>query len=369
VPHELSSTRRAYIDWARGLAVLLMIEAHTLDAWTRWSSRTGRPFAYAAILGGFAAPLFLWLAGIGVALSAGKLARRGERRAAVVEVIVRRGLEIFLLAFLFRLQAFIVSPGSYPVMLFRVDILNVMGPAIVASGIVWGLAAREASPARLAAVFSGVACACAMVTPIVRTSTMVDGLPTWVQWYLRPAGDYTTFTLFPWAGFVLAGAGCGVVLEHARDGRSERRALIAFSVAGAAVMALGFATAARPSIYAQSSFWTSSPAYFAIRVGILMLGLALVAAMRYATEARGLHWSVMERFGRSSLFIYWIHVELVYGYATWPLRYRLPLWGTAIAFGLFAALMYGAIAARDRTVEWWRARRARHFYSARQVPG
>ena len=32
-----SSHRRAYVDWARGIAVLLMIEAHTADAWTRLS--------------------------------------------------------------------------------------------------------------------------------------------------------------------------------------------------------------------------------------------------------------------------------------------------------------------------------------------
>src|SRR5262249_59031021 len=31
--------RRAYIDWARGLAVLLMIEAHAIDAWTRTSDK------------------------------------------------------------------------------------------------------------------------------------------------------------------------------------------------------------------------------------------------------------------------------------------------------------------------------------------
>ena len=34
-PRMTSSHRRAYIDWARGIAVLLMIEAHTVDAWTR----------------------------------------------------------------------------------------------------------------------------------------------------------------------------------------------------------------------------------------------------------------------------------------------------------------------------------------------
>jgi hypothetical protein len=58
----------------------------------------------------------------------------------------------------------------------------------------------------------------------------------------------------------------------------------------------------------------------------------------------------LERLGRASLFIYWIHVELVYGYASWLWRHRLPFWGTAIAFVGFCALMYGAVVLRDRVV-------------------
>ena len=58
------SSRRAYIDWARGIAVLLMIEAHTIDAWTRLDVRRTVAFRDATVLGGFAAPLFLWLAGL-----------------------------------------------------------------------------------------------------------------------------------------------------------------------------------------------------------------------------------------------------------------------------------------------------------------
>lgn len=345
-------TRRRSIDLARGLAVLLMILAHTFDAWTAWGSRTGRPFAYVAILGGFAAPMFLWLAGIGVGLSSVGHWRRSDRRAAVVEAVVRRGLEIFVLAFLFRLQAFIISPGSYLVAIFRVDILNIMGLAIAAAGLVWVLGSR---PATLVAVYAGLAAALAMVTPLVRSWAAVDALPTWVQWYIRPAGDHTNFVAFPWAGFVFAGAACGILLAQARDDREEHRLQGGLAIAGACVLALGFVTAERPSIYAQSSFWTSSPTYFAIRVGILMLGLSALSLMTRMREARG-HWPAIERLGRSSLFVYWIHVELVYGYATWPLRQRLPLWGVAVAFVIFSALMYGAVVARDRLVEGWRAR-------------
>lgn len=69
-----------------------------------------------------------------------------------------------------------------------------------------------------------------------------------------------------------------------------------------------------------------------------------------------LAWRSLERFGRSSLLVYWIHVELVYGYATWPLHGRLSLWGAIIACAAFSLLMYRAVIFRDRIVENWRIR-------------
>src|SRR5262245_4174807 len=110
--------RRAYIDWARGLAVLVMIEAHTSDAWPRADAKGSLGYAMAVILGGFAAPLFLWLAGLGVAMAASRTLERTGRAAAAVEAACVRGLEIFILAFLFRIQAFVVSPPSTPLKLF-----------------------------------------------------------------------------------------------------------------------------------------------------------------------------------------------------------------------------------------------------------
>src|SRR5207247_5467841 len=121
--------RRAYVDWARGVAVLLMIEAHTSDAWTRLNVRRTMAFRDATILGGFAAPLFLWLAGLAVVLAATRAAGRGASRPSAVGMICRRGLEIFILAFLFRVQGFIVTPGGHLVTIFRVAILDVMVPS------------------------------------------------------------------------------------------------------------------------------------------------------------------------------------------------------------------------------------------------
>jgi uncharacterized membrane protein len=359
--------RHAYIDWARGVAVLVMIEAHAVDAWTRAADRDTVVYRDATILGGFAAPLFLWLAGLGVVFAATRAANAKGSRARAVEAIVRRGLVIFILAFLFRLQAFIVSPGNHLVTLFRVDILNIMGPAIVAAGLAWAIA--RTAPAR-ALVFSALAIASTMLTPIVRASPLVDRLPLWIQWHLRPSGDMTVFTALPWAGFVFAGAAVGALLAAARGQRQERRVNTALGLCGVALIVLGFYTAGRPSIYASSSFWTSSPTWFAIRAGILMVALSWLYGLEQLVGQRDdagaphgtlkavlLSWQTpLERLGQHSLFIYWIHVELVYGYFSWLWWHRLPLWGTAIGYALFCALMYRAIDWRDRFVDFWRAR-------------
>ena len=401
--------RLAYVDWARGIAVLLMIEAHTVDAWTRLNVRRSIPFRDATVLGGFAAPMFLWLAGLAVVLAATRSAERTGSRATAATTICRRGVEIFILAFLFRLQAFMVSPGSHPVTLFRVDILNIMGPAIAAAGVVWFAASTTA---RRVTAYALLAIVVSMVTPLVRLSPFVGWLPLWVQWYVRPAAEYTTFTLFPWAGFVFAGGAVGALIAAARNPRDERSVNAILGIVGAALVATGFYTASRPSIYTSSAFWTSSPTWFAIRLGILMIALTVIyasetvlaALKRRATPdaalkgratddaalkgratddaalkgratddaalkgratkdgvkevAQGFSPAIdpLARLGRSSLFIYWIHVELVYGYASWGWRHRLPLWGTAIAYVLFCILMYRAIGWRDQAVTKWRNR-------------
>src|SRR5262245_7512798 len=352
-------SRRVYIDWARGIAVLVMIWAHTMDAWTRAADRHGVAYRDGAVLGGFAAPLFLWLAGLAVVLAATRAAerpdpedapgRRTSDRARGVEVACRRGLEIFILAFLFRLQGFIVTPGGPPVTLFRVDVLNIMGPSMVGVGLLWGAGGTLVARVVSCAVAAG---AIGMLTPVVRASSLVDALPIWLQWYLRPAGDLTIFTLFPWAGFVFAGGAVGAWLAATRHERAERKLHLILGAFGAVLIAFGFYISGRPSIYRVSSFWTSSPTWFAIRVGILMVALSAVFALSlFRHEAP---W--LAQLGRSSLFVYWIHVELVYGYATWLIRGRLPLWGVVVACAAFCAAMYGAIVLRDRLVASWGAR-------------
>ena len=71
--------RRGYLDWMRGLAVVIMVFWHTLDAWTTPVDKASGAFWYCQLIGGFGAPIFLFLAGVSVALAAGSRLRKAFR--------------------------------------------------------------------------------------------------------------------------------------------------------------------------------------------------------------------------------------------------------------------------------------------------
>ena len=348
------SGRRLYIDWARGLAVLVMIEAHAFDAWTDPAYRHSITWRNAVVVAGFAAPLFLWLAGLAVVLAAGRTFERTGRRSAATASVCRRGLEIFLLAFVFRIQAYLLSPGSSALTIFRVDILNIMGPSIAVAGVVWGLCATSM---QRSIAFTLLATAIGLATPFAYAISGIDRLPTLLQWYMRHSGEYTTFAVLPWTEFVFAGAAAGALIAAAQDERSEDLLHAGLAIAGASLVVIGFYTAARPAVFPGATFWTTSPTWFAIRVGIMMTMLATLGRIeRRISPPAATAASPLARLGHSSLFVYWIHVELVYGYVSYYWWKALPLWGMAAAYVAFCAAMHGAVILRDRVVRVWRAR-------------
>ena len=148
-----------------------MIEAHTLDAWTRAADRATTRLPRrdgARRLRGAAVPLARRASPSCCRRRAARGAHRhaGARRS---DAICRRGLEIFILAFLFRLQAFVVTPGRSPGDALPRRHPEHHGPGDrrrPASSV--GRGAHGAGARRL--VCAAAATAIAMVTPIVRAT-------------------------------------------------------------------------------------------------------------------------------------------------------------------------------------------------------
>ena len=350
--------RLGYIDWMRGLAMLIMIEAHVLDAWTRPSDRQTLAYGISAILAGFAAPMFLFLAGVSVALAAAGGERKLGSAPLAAARVRRRGWEVFGLAYLFRFQAYVLNPKAMLSGVLKVDILNIMGPSIVAAAALWqwGRGTR-----RRLLVLGGAALAVTLLTPLVRTSTRLDLLPSILQWYIRPNPARNNFTFFPWSGFVFAGAAVGIAIDRTR-GLAAERALHAWMLpVSLAFAAACYAGSHLPSIYADSRFWTSSPMFFLLRVGIVTATLSAVYFWERRPRLLGTWWtrpSPMVVFGASSLFVYWVHVELVYGVFSGPLHRNLSFPRAVAAFAAFSLAMFGLVVLKNAGVARWKRWRA-----------
>jgi len=369
MPPDAGKTRLAYIDWMRGLACLLMFQTHCFDSWLSPAARRSRFFMYSQLGGTFPAPLFLFLAGISFALVTEKLRRKNLPPGQIARTTIRRGAEIFAFGLLFRLQEYLIAWGWAPKSdLLRVDILNIIGLSMMLMGVMcWmvlrgaGALARE-KPARsdclvrkefpineisegapflpgslrqrpaqtnpdrakgwdilslvLAASFTALIIS--VLTPLLWTVWRPRFLPWPLESYINGVHNLGTpqpwlFPIFPWTAFAFAGLAVGFVLQS--PVAKGREAGVFFFLGAGGIVLADFARwldARTYQLYPVYDFWHTSPNFFLIRLGMLLMILtASYAWCRWGLAQWG--FSPLIQLGQASLVVYWVHIEFVYG--------------------------------------------------------
>src|SRR6266700_3143203 len=102
------SDRLRYLDWMRGLAALIMLQGHVMDGWVRPHDRSGEWFWLSQFLGGLPAPIFLFLVGVSLAIVLDRMRAKGAPVGDLTLKVVRRGGWILFLAYVFRLEQFLM---------------------------------------------------------------------------------------------------------------------------------------------------------------------------------------------------------------------------------------------------------------------
>lgn len=330
----------------RGLAVVVMIQCHVFNSFTRLDAREGGPYVLSQFIGGMAAPLFLFMAGMTFGFQMEGL----ERREAVPWrrwlVSLRRAGYVFGIALLFRFTNWAGSwPGGNPGELTKVDILNCMGVAMAA----FSAAAlfRADGRVRFAA---GASLAIVAAAPLVANLSW-GSTPALLHEYLAPGFGRGHFAFFPCASYVGFGlAAGGLVRRAASDGMDRLMQWLVLLGLALALAAKYFADIPF-SLYPKSNFWTDSPALILIRVGIILVVLA--ATYLWTGFCAGPSWSWVQCIGKNSLMVYWIHVMMVYGQVANPLKRNLSIRQTALA----TAVVTGLMVALSAGWLWWKARR------------
>ena len=352
------SGRLDAIDWLRGLAVVLMIQTHLYDAWVSNAvKQTSVWYGWSRFWGGVPARLFLMLVGVSMAIRFEGQIAKGVDRATMVRGAVRRGVEIFLLAYLFRLQEFTLSGfGGDWMNLFRIDILNCIGASMIVIPI---LVAPRAGRPQIAAALVATAVFIAL-GPLIGPAHFPNFLPRPLTSYLGGERPMAWFPLFPWAAWPLVGVAIGHlwVREARRGRRREARVFLLTGIAGIALLyAVTLVRRMNPYIihYPSELVQQMGPGAFFYRLG--MIGpLALLGYV--VTRLGGRRFSVMRQLGRTSLLVYWIHVDLCYGMVSSRLHGRLTMAWATVGFLSMTALMLAISIFKTRYFESWRRRPA-----------
>ena len=249
---------------------------------------------------------------------------------------------LFAVAFAFRLQLWAFSTARQWGDLTKVDILNCMGFSIAVASVM--ALFRTVERIRLCAVL-GVAVAAA--SPLI---SQVDwsGVPQIVQDYLIPSYKY--FGFFPWAAFLFFGMSFGSILRVLKDEQIPQ-AMQWFALGGIALAFGAYTISAMSlSLYTKVDFWLDSPALVFIKLGVVYLCVAFAYVWTLQLGSEG--WSWVRQLGTTSLLVYWVHIELVYGRWLGFWKDQLNVGETVLAAFAITLLMLGLSAAKTMYPVW-----------------
>jgi hypothetical protein len=216
--------------------------------------------------------------------------------------------------------------------LFRVDILNTIGVSMMLMGVMcWavnflvelrggtGVLARQPSfKLRLISAALFVSAAIALATPLLWTTWRPRFLPWELETYINGIHNLGQpqvwlFPIFPWTAFAFAGLAFGFMLT---SDYAQKLGWRLFAIGGLTGVAFyyvaNFCDARSWQIYSVFDFWHTSPGFVLMRVGFLLLFvLGAYVWCRWGFGQKG--FSPLIQLGNTSLLVYWVHIELVYG--------------------------------------------------------
>jgi uncharacterized membrane protein len=333
-----SSNRLAYLDWMRGLAVLIMLQGHVLEGWLRPADRASEWFWLSQFLGGLPAPIFLFLVGTSLALVLDRMRAKGASAGQLAMRVIRRSALILLLAYAFRIEQFLMwYPGSHWNDVFRVDTLNCIAVCILLIGLTSTMLKTRW---RNIAVMGAATAILVIVTPWVYP--LRPNLSDVLVSYLNGNGNSSYFSVFPWAGFAFAGITFGYALLESRGRVGEVDFFNGVAVAGIMAYAIGTLMSYFPIFhYGFFDYSVTSPHFFLIRLGWVLL--IMWGAHKWSRRTRAALWSPLIFLGQASLVVYWIHIEVVYGRPFHNFARALELTEATTHLLWVVPLMFGAV--------------------------
>jgi uncharacterized membrane protein len=347
-----SRPRIHVLDFIRLVAMLLMLQGHTLDAFVNPVHLDLDTFHWQTWvhLRGLTAPLFLLVSG-----AASVLGLRYEQDGRVSRALLRRRVLMALLVI--AIGYLLVFPASRIADLWwispevwrgflQVNILQLNGVTLL---LLTALLAFTRTVRRYAAWSLGLGFLILLLAPIVFSVDWFRWLPEGLAAYLSFSHG-SLFPLFPASAYMFLGVGLGALLLELPEAQRVRGFRLACLAASAALMLLSLAAEHMPAgLLPAHDAYKAGHAYTLLRLGFALLVFGLLAwiAERWPRLA-----AACAPMGRKSLYVYVGHLVLIYGTPWTPGLasghiQTLSLGDGAQFIPLVAGLTFGTILAWD----------------------
>lgn len=318
VPLLRLPARYLFVDLLRAWAVIFMVETHVVNALLRADLKQTPAFAVLNFANGLVAPAFLFLSGFNFTLSADRHLDQYVRLGAAFWGQLRRLAMLLLLGYALHLPFFSLVKTLTQLhrqeleTFLQSDVLQAIAVSLI--GLLL-LQVVTRSPGRFGLAAALIAAAVALATPVVWSLDLTALLPLPLATCLDPRHG-SPFPLFPWSAFVLAGSAAGAAFIEARQqGQRQLTAAIAnLFLLGLALLVLGpIGDSHLVDLYPRSGLPVQTPGFFAVRLGIVLMGLSLLA-LRTSSWRPSVALRVLQTLGQESLLIYCFGLLLLYGW-------------------------------------------------------
>ena len=318
-PAPIPGSRLRFIDMARSIAILLMLEGHFIDLTLapEWRRPGHLPYEVWHYIRGMSAPMFFTVTGLVFAyLLSGAQETTFWRLARVRKGLLRAG-ELLFWGYLLQLKVTnlpeLVHGG--PQSWFQAfHVLQCIGIGLLVMIAIFGLLRRlSRPPLAIAYALAGLCIYLFHIWLRNQSGHFPEGAPAWLQNPFK--GPYSVFPLAPWLAFTLYGAAVGVWVRWL--GRRLTRPYAPFTLIASGILLRLVAGWFDRQLAGGLLGLTGVPAetrviddWFHSRVGeiLVLLGLLVAYENRYKP---GDSWFL--NIGRNTFFIYITHVIVLYG--------------------------------------------------------
>ena len=322
--------RVIFIDLLRAIAVLQMVQGHTVDVLLSQELRTAEFPIYNIwyFLRGMTAPIFMFTAGTTFTYLFKSVKKPFEENYRVKKGL-RRALLLLFIGYILRYPSWTivdfsqVPAGAWQIF-FTVDVLHLIGCSLLLVLLI--LFVTEKLKLNFTVTFIASAALIFLASPFMENINWISYLPAPVAAYLY-SGSGSLFPIFPWAGYVVSGAVLGSYLAQNSMVFKTLRFSILLAVFGVTfILTSLLSEIVLQNLQTVVSNPQTSPNIIFLRMGFVLVLTAVVSYISLSVERIP---QLIILVGRNTLLIYVVHLIILYG-SIWTPGLKL-LWGESFS--------------------------------------